>query len=135
MNYLCTACVNACLNRELTNIYSCTCRLNSFFHVNLSQLQMAILFNFMKSRFCLIIPASSFQFLFPDAKSNKVEADKLDTGLGDTSDDMSSSKSDSSQALNEQSKVRYTCWLQLDKVGGSHSPLDRYTKLQFQSCA
>ncbi|KAI0217388.1 Rab3 GTPase-activating protein catalytic subunit [Lamellibrachia satsuma] len=46
-------------------------------------------------------------FLFPDAKSNKVEADKLDTGLGDTSDDMSSSKSDSSQALNEQSKEMF----------------------------
>ena len=44
------------------------------------------------------------QFLFPDAKADKVDVDKVDTGVDGVPDDMSSSKSDSSQ-LNEQSKV------------------------------
>ena len=50
-------------------------------------------------------PSSIPQFLFPDAKADKVDVDKVDAGVGGVPDDLSSSKSDSSQ-LNEQSKVR-----------------------------
>jgi len=40
-----------------------------------------------------------------------MDVDKVDTGHGGASDDMSSSKSDSSQTLNEQSKVSWKKWV------------------------